>query len=138
MDGQYMVAKPLVCLLRRSTSERPAIAPYSPNGARAQEADMAIKMTRGSGNVFTDLGFPAAEAANLQLRSTLMIQLRKRLTARGATQAQAARLLGVSQPHISDLYRGKIERFSVDTLIAMLDKTGADVRVTVRNRTTAA
>lgn len=45
---------------------------------------MAIKMTRGTGNVFADLGFPAAEAANLQLRSTLMIQLRKRLTARGA------------------------------------------------------
>jgi len=67
-----------------------------------------------------------------------MIQFRKRLTVRGATQAQAARLLGVSQPRISDLYRGKIERFSVDTLIAMLDKTGADVRVSVRNRTTAA
>jgi len=99
---------------------------------------MAIKMMRGSGNVFADLGFPAAEAANLQLRSTLMIQLRKRLMARGATQAQAARLLGVSQPRISDLYRGKIERFSIDTLIAMLDKTGADVRVSVRNRTTAA
>ena len=99
---------------------------------------MAVKMTRGTGNVFSDLGFSAPEAANLQLRSALMIQLRKRLTARGATQAQAAKLLGVSQPRISDLYRGKIERFSVDTLIAWLDKTGADVRITVRNRTTAA
>ncbi|MEO5740658.1 MAG: XRE family transcriptional regulator [Vicinamibacterales bacterium] len=99
---------------------------------------MAIKMTRSSGNVFSDLGFPAPEAANLQLRSALMIQLRKRLTARSASQAQAARLLGVSQPRISDLYRGKIERFSVDTLIAMLDKTGADVRVSVRSRPTAA
>lgn len=99
---------------------------------------MTMKKTRSTGNVFSDLGFAPAEAANLQLRSTLMIQLRKRLTARGATQAQAARLLGVAQPRISDLYRGKVERFSVDTLIAMLDKTGADVRVSVRTRSTAA
>ena len=99
---------------------------------------MAIKMVRGSGNVFTDLGFAPTEAMNLQLRSDLMIQLRKRLTARGATQVQAARLLGVSQPRISDLYRGKIERFSVDTLIKFLGKTGADVRVSVRSRTKAA
>jgi len=99
---------------------------------------MAIKMVRGSGNVFSDLGFAPTEAMNLQLRSELMIHLRKRLTARGATQAQAARLLGVSQPRVSDLYRGKIDRFSVDTLIKLLDKTGADVRVTVRSRPTAA
>jgi predicted XRE-type DNA-binding protein len=99
---------------------------------------MTIKKTRSTGNVFSDLGFSPREAANLQLRSMLMIQLRKRLTARGATQAQAARLLGVAQPRISDLYRGKIERFSVDTLIAMLDKTGADVRIRVRSRPTAA
>lgn len=89
---------------------------------------MAIQTTCRTGNVFSDLGFPAPEAANLQLRSALMIQLWKRLTARGVTQAQAARLLGVSQPRISDQYRGKIERVSVDTLIAWLDRTGADVR----------
>ena len=99
---------------------------------------MAMKVVRGSGNVFADLGFEPAEATNLQLRSDLMIQLRKRLTARGATQAQAARLLGVSQPRISDLYRGKIERFSVDTHIKFLGKTGADVRVSVRSRPNAA
>ena len=99
---------------------------------------MAMKVVRGSGNVFADLGFDPAAATNLQLRSDLMIQLRKRLTARGATQAQAARLLGVSQPRISDLYRGKIERFSVDTLIKFLGKTGADVRVSVRSRPNAA
>ena len=99
---------------------------------------MANRLRRGSGNVFRDLGFSAAEAANLQLRSDLMIVLRKRLTADGTTQVQAARLLGVSQPRISDLYRGKIDRFSVDTLIKWLGKAGADVRVTVRNKTRAA
>lgn len=99
---------------------------------------MANRLRRGSGNVFRDLGFGAEEAANLQLRSDLMIVLRKRLTADGTTQVQAARLLGVSQPRVSDLYRGKIDRFSVDTLIKWLGKVGADVRVTVRNKTRAA
>lgn len=99
---------------------------------------MATKIHRGSDNVFADLGFAAEEAANLQLRSTLMIALRKRLTALGATQAQAARLFGVSQPRVSDLLRGKIDRFSVDTLIRMLGQLGAEVRVSVRNKSNAA
>ena len=99
---------------------------------------MAIKITRGSGNVFTDLGFAPDEAANLQLRSDLMIKLRKRLATLGATQAEWAAVLGVSQPRISDLLRAKIDRFSVDTLISYLGKTGAEVRVTVRTKNRAA
>lgn len=99
---------------------------------------MTTKMRRGSGNVFQDLGFAPEEATNLQLRSTLMIQLRKRLTILGVTQAQAARVLAVSQPRVSDLMRGKIDRFSVDTLIKLLGKAGAEVRVVVRTRTKAA
>ncbi len=99
---------------------------------------MATKVHSSSGNVFADLGFDADEAANLQMRSTLMIALRKRLTLLGATQAEAARLLGVSQPRVSDLLRGKIERFSVDTLIKMLGQLGAEVRVSVRNKSNAA
>ena len=97
-----------------------------------------MKIRRGTDNIFRDLGFDVDEAAHLQLRSDLMIQLRKRLTAVGATQEHAARLLGVSQPRISDLMRGKIDRFSVDTLVKLLGKTGADVRVGVRNRSRAA
>ncbi|MGV3710246.1 MAG: helix-turn-helix domain-containing protein [Gemmatimonas sp.] len=95
---------------------------------------MAIKITRGSGNVFTDLGFAPDEAANLQLRSELMIKLRKRLSAMGTTQAEWAAVLGVSQPRISDLLRAKIDRFSVDTLIVYLGRTGVEVRVTVREK----
>ncbi len=97
-----------------------------------------MKIRRGTDNIFRDLGFDVDEAAHLQLRSDLMIQLRKRLTALGATQEQAARLLGVSQPRISDLMRGKIDRFSVDTLVKLLGKSGADVRVSVRNKSRAA
>ena len=99
---------------------------------------MAIKITRGSGNVFTDLGFASDEAANLQLRSDLMIKLRKRLEALGSTQAEWAQILGVAQPRVSDLFCGKIDRFSVDTLIMFLGKTGAEVRLTVRNKSPAA
>ena len=99
---------------------------------------MSTRVHRGGGNVFADLGFEAEEAANLQLQSTLMIQLRKRLIALGATQAQAARLLGVSQPRVSDLLRWQIDRFSVDTLITLLGKPGAEARVSVRNKSRAA
>ncbi len=99
---------------------------------------MAIKVQRGSGNVFADLGFPAEDAANLQLRSDLMIQLRKRLDALGVTQAQAARMLGVSQPRVSDLMRGRIDRFSIDMLVKLLGKAGVEVRVTTRRKSRAA
>ena len=99
---------------------------------------MATKIRRGSGNVFADLGFPPQEAANLQLRSDLMIQLRKCLSSRHLTQAGAARLLGISQPRVSDLMRGKIDRFSIDALIQLLDKAGVEVRLTMRTKPRAA
>ena len=99
---------------------------------------MAGKARRGSGNIFQDVGFKGAEAMNLQLRSTLMIHLRKRLTHLGLTQFEAAKLLNVSQPRVSDLMRGKIDRFSIDMLIALLGRTGAEVRVIIRERREAA
>ena len=83
--------------------------------------------TTSSGNVLTDLGFSAEEAQNLKVRSDLMIELTKLIEASGLTQAAAAKLLGVTQPRISDLVRGKIDRFSVDSLIEMLGHAGADV-----------
>jgi predicted XRE-type DNA-binding protein len=61
-----------------------------------------------------------------------MIRLSKLIEARGLTQAQAASLFAVTQPRISDLVRGKIERFSIDTLVAMLGQAGVRVQITVR------
>ena len=72
---------------------------------------MVTKLHRSSGNVFRDLGFPPDEAEHLQVRSDLMIRLTRILEARGLTQAAAATLLGVTQPRISDLMRGKVDRF---------------------------
>lgn len=92
---------------------------------------MTIKIRRSSGNVFRDLGFSREEAENLKIRSDLMIRLSKLIEARGLTQAQAAALFGVTQPRVSDLVRGKIDRFSIDTLVAMLGHAGVRVHVVV-------
>ncbi|MEK7994483.1 MAG: helix-turn-helix transcriptional regulator [Planctomycetota bacterium] len=89
------------------------------------------KIRRSTGNVFRDLGFGTEEAANLQARADLMIRLSKLIDSRGLTQAQAAALFGVTQPRISDLVRGKIDRFSIDTLIAMLGHAGVKVQIIV-------
>jgi len=90
---------------------------------------MPAKITRSSGNVFRDLGFPASETAHLLIRSELMIQLRKIIESRGLKQAEAARMLRVSQPRVSALMKGRIDLFSVDTLIDMLDRVGFKVKV---------
>lgn len=92
------------------------------------------EITWGSGDVFSDLGFPPSEARNLRLRSELMTALRQRIEEDGLTQAEAAKRFGVSQPRISDLLRGKIGRFSLDTLVNMLTDAGAEVSIRVRQR----
>ncbi|MBI4542841.1 MAG: XRE family transcriptional regulator [Gemmatimonadetes bacterium] len=95
---------------------------------------MATKVERSSGNVFRDLGFDAQEAENLRLRSELMIQIRKLIERRGLTQAAAAKLFGVRQPRVSDLVRGRIDLFSIDTLVRMLAQAGVQVRLVLRRR----
>jgi len=85
------------------------------------------KITKGSGNVFVDLGFTPAEACSLRMRAEMITALRKFVQREGLTQAQAARRLRVTQPRISDLTRGKISRFSLDALVDMLARAGLDV-----------
>ena len=84
-------------------------------------------ITMGSGDVFTDLGFSPAEARNPRLRSRMMTALRKFIEKEGLTQSDAAKRLKVSQPRVSDLTRGKISRFSLDTLVNMLTDAGLEV-----------
>ena len=90
---------------------------------------MKPKAARSSGNVFKDLGFPEEEAEHLRVRADLLIQIQKTLEARGLKQAEAAKLLGVTQPRISDLVRGRLDLFSADSLIDMLAKLGIRVRL---------
>jgi predicted XRE-type DNA-binding protein len=87
------------------------------------------KVTRSSGNVFSDLGFGKEEAQHLQIRSTLMIAIQKIIDERQLTQAQAADVFGVTQPRISDLVRGKIELFSIDMLVTMLARAGMHLQI---------
>ena len=72
------------------------------------------------------------QAANMKLRSVLMIALKDHVTRVGMSQAQAARLFGVTQPRVSDLLRGRIDLFSTDTLIDMLTCLGGQVKLVVR------
>jgi len=88
-----------------------------------------MKRTRSSGNVFRDLGFSPDEAEYLRVRAELMANLQKVITARGLKQAEAAELLGVTQPRISDLMRGRIDLFSIDTLIDMLARLGVRAKL---------
>ncbi len=92
---------------------------------------MLVPFAEPTGNVFEDLGFPAAEAAHLHIRSCLIGRIREIMKEEGLTQTRAARKFGVTQPRISDLTRGRIELFSVDALILMLAAGGHRVEVTV-------
>jgi predicted XRE-type DNA-binding protein len=96
-------------------------------------------ITRGSGDVFADLGFSPAESHNLRIRAQIMTALRKYIEKEGLTQAEAAKLLKVSQPRVSDLARGKISQFSLDTLVNMLGDAGleADFRIKAPSRRVA-
>ena len=90
---------------------------------------MREKIVESCGNVFVDLGFPPEEAAILQMRADLMIDLRKLIKAKRLTQVKAAKLLGISQPRVSDLIQGKWERFSLEMLITLATRAGIHVRL---------
>lgn len=75
-----------------------------------------------------------AEAENMKLRARLMMAVRDHIAREGLSQAQAAKLLGVTQPRVSDLVRGKIDLFSIDMLINMLAAVGLKVDVKVAAR----
>lgn len=95
---------------------------------------MAIRITRSTGNVFEDVGFRRAEAAHLLIRTDLMLQVSQIIEKRGLTQRAAAAALGVTQPRVSDLVRGRVELFSIDTLVEMLSRLGVSVTVRTARR----
>jgi predicted XRE-type DNA-binding protein len=72
-----------------------------------------------------------AQAENMKLRSALMTALRDHIADRGLTQVQAAKLFDVTQPRVSDLMRGKIDLFGLDTLVNMLSSAGLHVEMHV-------
>jgi len=91
-----------------------------------------LKITRASGNVFRDLGFDKEEAENLKLRSELMIHIEALFAKSGMTQAQAAKLVGLTVPRLNALLKGKINLFSLDALVNIAARAGLSVRLQVR------
>jgi predicted XRE-type DNA-binding protein len=71
-------------------------------------------------NVWDAIEDTPALAENMKLRTTLMLALKDHIAREGLTQSQAAKIFGVTQPRISDLMRGRIDPFAIDTLVNML------------------
>ena len=87
-------------------------------------------VTRGSGNVFADLGLPDADEHELKARMVMFIaELIKR---KELTQQEAARRMGVSQPDVSNILRGRFERVSLERLLRYARALGSDVKITMK------
>src|SRR2546430_5993149 len=82
-------------------------------------------------NVWDAIEDTSAQAENMKLRSTLMMALKDHIVRAGLSQSEAAKLLGVTQPRVSDLMRGKIELFGLDTLVNMIGAAGLHVEMRV-------
>jgi predicted XRE-type DNA-binding protein len=83
-------------------------------------------------NVWDAIMDTPQEALNMRLRSELMMQIRQAIDVNGWTQKKAAKQLGVTQPRISDLSRGKIDLFSLDMLVNMLASMGEEVEIKIK------
>ena len=83
-----------------------------------------VEFIESSGNIFEDIGFPHAEARKLQFRSFLMVAIMKFIQSENLTQKEAAKRLGVSQSRISNLTHYRVDLFSTDMLLDMLERAG--------------
>jgi predicted XRE-type DNA-binding protein len=92
----------------------------------------AISVTRGSGNIFVDLGFDEAEAEELQVKALLTHQIYERIQALGLTQKEAVERLGISQPDVSKLMHSRYTGFSTDRLLALLNALDLDIEIVLR------
>lgn len=82
-------------------------------------------------NVWDALENTPAEAASMTMRSNLLIAIEQQVRSWGVTQAEAARRLGITQPRLSDLLRGRIMNFSLDTLIDLATRAGLSIRLNI-------
>ena len=91
-----------------------------------------LKVTKGSPNIFADLGFDADAAQNLLLRSQTMMVIFKWFEASGLTQVAAAKTWGLTQPRLNQMLKGKMGEFSLDALVNMATRAGMRVGLTIR------
>ena len=88
--------------------------------------------TTGSGNVYRDLGFPDAD--ELKVKAELAMEIGRIIEDRDLTQVQAAEILGVDQPKVSALVRGRLDGFSLERLYRFLNSLGRDIQITLRDK----
>jgi predicted XRE-type DNA-binding protein len=101
-------------------------------GSRRRKMRKGKDYSLSSGNVFADLGVDASEEA--LAKAKLTAQISEIIAAMGLTQAAAAKLLGIDQPKVSALLRGRLSGFSTERLIRFLTTLGRDVKIVVRTR----
>jgi predicted XRE-type DNA-binding protein len=89
-----------------------------------------IEVQRGSDNVFADLGL--ADTDKLKIKTGLVIEIRKAIRSRGLTQQEAAKLMGITQPKVSDMMRGDFINLSERKLMDCLTRLGYDIEISVR------
>lgn len=89
-----------------------------------------IEVERSSGNVFADLGLPAAD--KLLIKSGLVIEITRAVKKLGLTQADAARRMGISQPKVSGMMRGDFANLSERKLMDCLNRLGYDIEIKVK------
>ena len=89
-----------------------------------------VEVHRGSGNVFADLGL--ADAEKLKIKTGLVFELTKAMRSRGLTQQEAAKLIGITQPKVSDMMRGDFSNLSERKLMDCLTRLGYDIEIKVR------
>lgn len=121
---------------RKHQAKQPTGTPRSRRAGQARTKSSMLPgtthVTPADGNVFADLGFPPEEAENLRIRSDLMREVGRLIA--GMTQTDAAARLGISQPRVSELVRGQIGRFTIDSLVNMLAHGGMRLRLSVDKR----
>ena len=91
-----------------------------------------MKVEVGSGNIFADLGLPDAD--ELLLKSQIVVALHRLIKARKLTQTAAAKRIGIGQPDLSNVLRGRFRGYSTERLMRMLTAFDQDVEITVRPR----
>ena len=89
-----------------------------------------IQIEKGSGNVLADIGLPNPEEA--LAKAEIARQVNRILVARKLSQAEAGVILGIAQPRVSDLFRGRLGRFSLDKLINFAKRSGNDVEIRIK------
>jgi predicted XRE-type DNA-binding protein len=91
-----------------------------------------IPFEKSSGNVFADIGFTPAEAAELAAKSSLIIAIKDTIEQRKLTQQEAAGLCGTDQPTLSKVFRGRMGSVTIDRLASWLNALGRDVEIIVK------